>query len=144
MTEPVSKRRLILDSVLAHCVTRAMVLADGDFDSVQERFDAGEFKPTAWSAVKVTPKAMRVATFIVFWATAMREEGRDGYSITEYQRRWDEGERAAYRVQKEFRELWPEFETPNEIARQLVTQLEAKKPTKRDIAVLPMTLQVEA
>ena len=144
MTKPVRKRRLILDSVLAHCVTRAMVLADGDFDSVQERFDAGEFKPTAWSAIKVGPKATRVATFIVCWAMAMKKEGRDGYSITEYQRYWAEGERAAYRVQKEFRELWPEFETPNEIARQLVTQLEAKKPTKRDIAVLPMTLQVEA
>ena len=128
MTEPVRKRRIIRDSVLTHCVIRAMVLTDGDLDSLQERFEAGELKPTAWGAVKVMPKAMRVATFIVLWALAMRDEGRDGYSITEYQRYWEEGERAAYRVQKEFRELWPEFETPK----------------KRDVALLPMTLQVEA
>ena len=142
MTENVRKRRIVRDSLLTHCVIRGMLLADGDLDSVQERFDAGELKPTAWGAVKAMPQAMRVATFIVFWATAMREEGRDGYSITEYQRRWDESERAAYRVQKEFRELFPEFETPNEIARQIVKQIDAKKTKKKEVALLPMTLQV--
>ena len=53
----------------------------------------------------------------------MRE--RDGYSITEYQRYWNEGERQAYRLQSEFRELWPEFETPNELARQIVPHLDS-------------------
>ena len=57
----------------------------------------------------------------------MKDEGKDGYSITEYQRYYNEGERQAYRSQSEFRELWPEFETPDELARQVVKHL-TKKP----------------
>jgi hypothetical protein len=92
--------------------------------------------------VKATPKGSRVATFIVLWATAMRDEGRDEFSITEYQRYWNENERRAYRLQKEFRELWPEFETPNDLARMLVGQLDDE--TSRNVARLPMTVQVTA
>ena len=73
---------------------------------------------------------MRVATFIVCWAIAMKMEGVDEYSITEYQRYWNENERQAYRVQREFRELFPEFETPNELARQIVKQVDARMSRK--------------
>ncbi len=94
-------------------------------------------------ATKVTPKASRVATFIVLWAVAMRDEKADEFSITEYQRYWNENERQAYRVQKEFRELWPEYETPNELARQIVRHID-RRMGKRDAARLPMTLRIEA
>lgn len=94
-------------------------------------------------SVKATPKAMRVATFVVLWAAGMHEARQDEFSITEYQRRWNEGERQAYRLQKEFRELWPEFENPNELARQIVGKIDAQL-SKRDAAKLPLTLQVEA
>lgn len=93
--------------------------------------------------MKVTPKASRVAAFIVQWAVGMRDEGHDEYSITEYQRYWSENERQAYRLQKEFRELWPEYETPNELARQLVKYLDGRIG-KLDAASLPMKLQVTA
>jgi hypothetical protein len=108
-----------------------------------DRFEAGTLKVNAWLGVKVTPKASRVATFIVLWSVAMLEEGRDEYSITEYQRYWSEGERQAYRLQKEFRELWPEYETPNELAHKLVKLLD-RKINKRDAASLPLSLQVTA
>ena len=94
-------------------------------------------------AAKVTPKASRVAGFIIQWAIAMRDEAADEYSITEYQRYWFEGERQTYRLQEEFRELWFEFETPNELARQIVKHVDAKLST-REIASLPMTLQIRA
>jgi hypothetical protein len=90
---------------------------------------------------KVTPKASRVAAFIVMWAVAMFFEERDAFPITEYERYWNEGERQAYRLQGEFRELWPEFETPNELAREIVKYLDAKT-SPRDIATLPMRLMV--
>jgi hypothetical protein len=93
--------------------------------------------------VKVTPKASRVAAFIVQWAVGMRDEGQDEYSITQYQRYWSENERQAYRLQKEFRELWPEYETPNELAWQLVKYLQGRI-SPRDVASLPMKLQVTA
>lgn len=73
----------------------------------------------------------------------MRLEDVDEFSITEYQRYWNEGERQAYRLQREFRELWPEYENPNELARQIVKYVD-EKTSKRDIASLPSRLQVTA
>ncbi len=100
-----------------------------------------------WSAmrlgVKVTPKASRVAGFIVQWAIAMREEGQETFSITEYQRHWSENERQAYRLQKEFRELWPEYETPNELSLQIAKHLDPKTSV-RDAMTLPSKIVVTA
>ena len=39
----------------------------------------------------------------------MKDEGKDAYTISEYQRYYAENERQAYRQQAEFRELWPEY-----------------------------------
>jgi hypothetical protein len=121
---------------------RAMVERAGGWEKAAKRFEAGELRVNAWLGAKATPKGSRVATFIVLWAAAMHAEGRDEFSITEYQRYWKENERKAYRLQKEFRELWPEFDTPNELARQLVRYIEAKKP--KNFAALPMQVQVTA
>jgi hypothetical protein len=72
-----------------------------------------------------------------------RELGSGPDLITEYQRHWNENERKAYRLQKEFRDLWPEYETPNELARQVVRFLD-KKTSNRDAASLPLKVQVTA
>jgi hypothetical protein len=124
---------------------RAAIAEEGGLDVVTARSEAGEAL-SKWDAIKalakVTPKASRVATFIVLWAVAMRMEGLDEFSITEYQRYWNEGERQTYRVQREFRELFPEFETPDEIARQIVEHIDGRMSKKR-AAKLPMTLRVE-
>lgn len=119
-----------------------MIEAAGGWEKATERFEAGELRVNAWLGAKATPKGSRVATFIVLWAVAMQAEGRDEFSITEYQRYWNENERKAYRLQKEFRQLWPEYDTPNELARQLVKYIEAKKP--KNFAALPMQVQVTA
>ena len=119
-----------------------MIAELGGWEKAAERFEAGELRANAWLGVKATPKGSRVATFILLWATSMRAEGRDEFSITEYQRYWNENERRAYRLQKEFRELWPEFDTPNELARMLVSQLGAEKPA--NVARLPMKVQLTA
>jgi hypothetical protein len=73
----------------------------------------------------------------------MREDGRDEYSITEYQRFWNENERQAYRLRFQFRDLWPEYETPNELARQVVRFLDARAAAK-DVASLATRLEVTA
>lgn len=142
MTGKVRSRRK-QDSLLAHCLLRAMVAELGGWEKAEAEFEGGNLKVNAWLGVKVTPKASRVATFIVLWAVAMRDEKRDSYSITEYQRYWNEGERQAYRVQNEFRELWPEFENPNDLAAQIVRNLDARA-AKKDVAKLPLKLQVFA
>jgi hypothetical protein len=147
VTERVRKRDPRRDSLLAHCIARAIVHEQGGIDTVVETYGPKAERLSKWAAVKaaakVTPKASRVAGFIVMWAAAMLDEGLDDFSITEYERYWREGERQTYRLQNEFRELWPEFETPNELARLIVRQVDAKL-TKRDIAALPARLMVTA
>lgn len=138
---------MVLDSLLAHCIARAVIHEQGGIDAAVEKYGSKAERLSKWSALraaaKATPKASRVASFIVQWAVAMRDEGVDEYSITQYQRYWYEGERQTYRLQKEFRELWFEFETPNELARQILKHLDAKL-SKLQIATLPSTLQIQA
>lgn len=139
--------RRATNTLLGHCIARAVIEDAGGVDAAKAKY--GE-NAERWSTLsklravtKATPKASRVASFIVLWALGMMEEGKEDYSITEYQRFWNESERQAYRVQNEFRELWPEFETPNEVAKQIVKQVN-RRIARRDAAKLPQTLQVEA
>jgi hypothetical protein len=131
-----------IDSLLGHRIVRALIHEYGDAD----QFKDASGRLSKWQALKavtkVSPKASRVATFIVCWALAMRDEGVDELSITEYQRYWNENERQAYRVQNEFRDLFEEYETPNELGRQLVKQLNARL-AKNDVGKLPLILQVQ-
>jgi hypothetical protein len=147
VTDRVSKRARRRDSLLGHCIARAIIHEQGGIDAAVEAYGPKAERLSKWAAVKaaakVTPKASRVAGFIVMWAAAMLDEGLDEFSITEYERYWHEGERQTYRLQNEFRELWPEFETPNELARLIVSQVDAKL-TKREIAALPSRLMVTA
>jgi hypothetical protein len=135
------------DSILAHCLARAVIHEQGGVERAVQKYGPQGERMSKWDALraatKATPVASRVAAFIVCWAIGMRAEARDAYSITEYQRYWNEGERQAYRLQKEFRALWPEFETPNELARQVVDHVDARM-SKRDVATLPLKLQVLA
>jgi hypothetical protein len=133
------------DSLLAHCIARAVIHEQGGLDAAVEAYGPKAERLSKWAAVKaaakVTPKASRVAAFIVMWAAAMMDEGADEYSITEYERYWHEGERQTYRLQSEFRELWHEYETPNELARLVIQNVDSKL-SKRDIAALPARLMV--
>jgi hypothetical protein len=134
------------DTLLAHCIARAVIDDAGGLDAAKEKYgDASTLAAQGkWRQVrlllKVTPKASRVAGFIILWALAMKAEGRDAYTISEYQRYYNENERKAYRDQAEFRELWVEFETPNELAGQILPQLRGKLDATR----LPSAVTVVA
>jgi len=134
-----------MDTILGHCIARAVIGDEGGLDAAKAKYGDDAERWSTWSKLravtKATPKASRVAGFIVCWTIAMQEEGLDSYSITEYQRYWNENERRAYRLQNEFRELWPEFETPNELAQAILRQAK-ERLTKRDVAKLPTTLRV--
>ena len=62
--------------------------------------------------------------------------GREEFTITEYQRYWNESERQAYRRQVEFRELWPE--TPNELGRQIVKHLDSREKSAAEVMNVPV------
>lgn len=135
------------DSLLAHCIARAVIADAGGLDAMKDRWGedaevlaaAGRWRQLR-TLMKVTPKASRVAAFVIQWAWAMREENRDSCTITEFQRYWSEGERQAYRHQSEFRELWTEYDTPNDLARQIVPHLD----DKLNAATLPTEVMVVA
>lgn len=132
-----------MDTILGHCVARALLVEAG-IEPGKGVYGEGVSKWEAMRAtVRVTPKAMRVATFVVLWAVGMREAGSDAYSLTEYQERWNESERTAFRLQSEFRELWKDYGTPDEIARQVVRQLDGRVSAK-EAARLPMKVEVLA
>jgi hypothetical protein len=147
VTENVRKPDRKRDSLLAHCIARAVIHDQGGLEAATEKYGPKGERLSKWTATmaaaKVTGKASRVSAFIVMWAAAMREEGIDEFSITEYQRYWNESERRAYRLQVEFRELWPEYETPNELARRIVRHLDASM-SRREILTLPTRLKVTA
>jgi hypothetical protein len=135
------------DTLLAHCIARALIDDAGGLAAAMQKYGedaSGLAAQSKWRQVrlllKVTPKASRVAGFITLWALAMKAEGRDAYTISEYQRYFHENERKAYRDQAEFRDLWPEFETPNELASQILPQLRGKL----DATKLPSTVTVVA
>lgn len=136
-----------LDTLLGHCIARAVIHDEGGLEAATAKRGPKAERWSTWAKLravtKATPKASRVATFIVCWTIAMQDEEREDYSITEYQRYWNENERQAYRVQNEFRDLWPEFDNPNELAQQIVKHLDART-ARRDAARLPMTLRVVA
>ena len=140
-----------MDTLLGHCIARAVMQDEvrkaGGLNAVKAKYGENAERWSTWSKLravtKATPKASRVATFIVCWAIAMQEEGIDSYSITEYMRYWNENERKAYRVQNEFRELWEEYETPNELAQQILRSVRTRL-AKKDVQKLPNTLQVSA
>lgn len=135
-----------MDTILGHCIIRAVVAEEGGPEAATAKYGASA-SVSKWESVKVlarvTPKASRVAGFIVLWAVAMKVEGLDEFSITEYQKYWHEGERQTYRLQKEFRELWWEYETPNDLARGIVKNID-KRMSKKEAMTLPMTLRVAA
>jgi hypothetical protein len=134
--------------LLAHCIARAVIDAQGGIDVAMEKYGPKAERLSKWAALKVvarvTPKASRVAAFVVMWAIAMRDERKDEYSITEYMRYWVEDERQAYRTQNEFRDLWPEFDTPNELAGQILKHIDDGKLGKVEVATLPSRLMVVA
>ena len=147
MTESVRKPGKQRNSLLWHCLARAAIAEQGGPEAAMAVYGPEGDRLSKWAAlrtgVRLTPKASRVSGFIILWAVGMREEGRDAFSITEYQRFWNESERQAYRLQAEFRELWPEFETPNELAAQIVKYLDARA-TRKDVGALALKLQVTA
>lgn len=135
------------DTLLGHCIARAVIRDVGGLDAAKAKYGENAERWSTWSKLravtKATPKASRVAAFVVCWVIAMQEEGRDEYSITEYMRYWAENERQAYRLQNEFRELWGEYETPNELAHQILSNVRTRL-AKKDVQKLPMTLRVSA
>lgn len=102
-----------LDSILGHCLVRASlrkVKGDGRLAA-------------SYAVIRATPKASRVAAFIALWGTALVQLERDALGVEEYVEWAAESRATVYRRLAEFRELWPEFDTPNELACRVAAEM---------------------
>lgn len=108
-----------VETVLGQCLVRAFI-AQGVTDPAQA---------SVWLAAKLTPKASRVASFIVFWTRTVEVAGGP-IGIERYVEEGWTSRAKAYNDQREFRELWTEYETPNEIAELLLAAVARGKASK--------------
>jgi hypothetical protein len=90
-------------SLLEVCIARAAQAAGGSGSIVGE--------------LQATPRAMRVAQYVVEWAIALAD-GCDP-EVRAVAAWWKEPEATAYRRNRDFRELFPGEPNPERIARQL-------------------------
>jgi hypothetical protein len=96
------------------------------------------------AALKATPKGMRVCEFIVLWTIAERELGHEP-SFTEFSKWWRHTEkesRTAWNRLAEFKELFPEYDSPHALAKQLLRRSDAKLSRDDGAALMsrPLTL----
>ena len=109
------------DTLLAHCIARAVMADAGGEEGARSRFgdQAEALRSSKWQAFKVaakaTPKASRVASFVAMWGLALYDLGRDELTVDEYAEWANEPRATAFRRQVEYRELWDEVDL-NELA----------------------------
>lgn len=99
------------ETVLGHCLTRAYL-------------ETGDVAPNVWKLAKVTPKASRVAGFVFLWTVSLEAASDESIGIEEFVARGYASRSTVYRWQREFRSLFPEYETPNELARMLLDAMQ--------------------
>jgi hypothetical protein len=112
------------DTIVAHCIAAAIVAEEGGEEAAKAKWgEQGErLRESKWQAFKaaarVTPKAMRVATFIALWGLALDDLDRDELSVEEYAEWANEPRATAFRRAAEYRELWPMIDV-NEFGRRV-------------------------
>jgi hypothetical protein len=113
------------DSILSHTLTRAATARAGGAEASSQ---LGKWDALAVTA-RATPKAVQVATFIITWATAwqLREDKSAAFGIEAYTREGFESYRTAYRRLADFRELWPEYDTPQPLAELIAAEVRRRK-----------------
>jgi hypothetical protein len=125
-----------MDTILAHCLARAMIADAGGNEAAQTKYGAeGELlRANQWQAfklaAKVTPRASRVAAFISLWGLALHDLDRDELSVEEYAEWANESRATAFRRAAEYRELWPDREV-NDLARRVRDHVRSHRQLRR-------------
>lgn len=124
------------DTILAHCIARAVVADAGGDEAARTRFgnEAEALRASKWQAFKVaakaTPRASRVASFVALWGLALYDLGRNEISVDEYADWANESRATAFRRAGEYRELWGEVDV-NELARHVRDYIQEHREVRR-------------
>ncbi len=129
-----------LNTLLGVCILRASapIAEQRGLDLSAKR---GQKLKALRLVASATPKASRVATFVVLWALALDDhQGDDELTLTEWREWASESERTAWRKLAEFRELFPEFDTPKPLALQILEHLRRQDVSVAAALQLPVTV----
>ena len=125
-------------TLLAQCVLRAgrahveRELADGrDPDRLPNR---RETMRAVWRSIV---DGSKVAALIVTWAMALDELGVDELRVEQFVAWSSESRATVHRRLHEFREAWPEHETPNELALLVLDEARARGTRPNVHALVP-------
>ena len=125
------------DTILAHCIARAVVADAGGEEAARERYgeQAEALRRSKWQALKLaakaTPRASRVAAFICLWGVALDDLDRDEITVDEYATWANESRATAFRRAAEYRELWGEVEI-NELGRRVRDHVRSHRELRRN------------
>lgn len=124
------------DTILAHCIARAVIADGGGEEAAKAKFGerAERLQGSKWQAfkvaAKVTPRASRVASFIALWGLALDDLDRDELSVDEYAEWANESRATAFRRAAEYRELWGDVDV-NELGRRVRNYVRSHRDVRR-------------
>lgn len=125
------------DTILAHCIARAVVAEAGGEEAAKARYgERGELLGASkWQQLKVaakaTPRASRVAAFVAMWGVALYDLDVDELTVDEYAEWANESRATAFRRAAEYRELWPDVEV-NELGRRVRDYARSHRELRRN------------
>ena len=137
---PVAKVRLAVakkDTILAHCIGRAIIAEAGGLEAAQARYGekAELLARSKWQALKAaakaTPRASRVAAFICMWGLALDDLDRDAITVDEYAEWANEARATAFRRAAEYREMWEEIDI-NAMGRKIRDHVRSHRELRRN------------
>jgi hypothetical protein len=126
------------DTILAHCIARAIIVDAGGEEAAREKYGQGAeaLRGSKWrafrTAAKVTPRASRVAAFIALWGLALYDLDRDELTVDEYAEWASESRATAFRRAAEYRELWGDERDVNELARLVRDHVRRHREARRN------------
>ena len=129
------------DTILAHCIARAVIAEAGGEEAAKGRYGerAEALRASKWQsfkvAAKVTPRASRVAAFIALWGLALDDLDRDELTVDEYSEWANESRATAFRRAAEYRELWRDVDV-NELGRRVRDYVRSHRDVRRRPAAL--------
>lgn len=131
-----SKQRQLDQTLLGACVLRAgQAVARRDIENGRDPHVGPTRRETLRGIWQATHEGGKVAALIVMWALALDDLEQDELDVEEFAEWASEAPRTVYRRLSEFRQAWPEFEFPNELARALLAEAK-RRGVKPDVSLL--------
>ena len=122
--------RKTTDTLLGQTLTRAVLaIANREVEAGRDPKRKPSLRDRARVLTKATTVSSRVASLCVMWSVALADLERDSLGVEEYVEWSPDSRPTVYRHLHEFRELWPEYDTPNEIALLLLAASKDKLPS---------------